>query len=134
MQKFIILIFPLALDASLPKNTNKIEDGAVRVLIGDLFPGLEYKFEIHSISYNLVSDITHLSRRTLPLIQSEVLVVTDQQERDIVTLTYTPTPQSTSRFDRYRFSLGDPDIQDMEKSANDTNRRVMFTGNFLFKV
>lgn len=97
-------------------------------MIGDLFPGLEYKFDIHTISYNLVSDLTQLIARTLPLIQSEVLVVTDKLERDIVTLTYTPTPQSSSKFDRYKFSLGDPDIPDKEKNANDTNRKVTFTG------
>lgn len=98
------------------------------MLIGDLFPGLEYKFDIHTNSFNLESDVTHLAARTLPLIQSEVLVVTDKQERDIVTLTYTPTPQTISKFDRYKFSLGDPDLQDKEKAANDTNRKVTFTG------
>lgn len=100
----------------------------VRVLIGDLFPGLEYKFDIHTNSFNLESDLTHLAARTLPLIQSEVLVVTDKQERDMVTLTYTPTPQTSSKFDRYKFSLGDSDIPDREKDANDTNRKVTFTG------
>lgn len=102
----------------------------MRVLIGDLFPGLEYKFDIHTNSFNLESDLTHLAARTLPLIQSEVLVVTDKQERDTVTLTYTPTPQTSSKFDRYKFSLGDPDIADREKDANDTNRKVTFTGKF----
>lgn len=98
------------------------------MLIGDLFPGWEYKFHIHTVSYNLISDKTHLAARTLPLIQSEVFVVTDKHERDIVTLTYTPTPQQSSKFDRYRFSLGDPDIPDQEKQANDENRKVSFTG------
>lgn len=49
-------------------------------------------------------------------------------ERDTVTLSYTPTPQSSSKFDLYRFSLGDPDILDKEKLANDTDRKVTFTG------
>lgn len=93
-----------------------------------MFPGLEYKFEINTVSYDLVSDITHLAARTLPLIQSEVVVVTDKHIRDIVTLTYTPTPQKFSKFDRYKFSLGDPDISDKEKAANDTNQKVTFTG------
>lgn len=103
----------------------------VSVLIGDLVPGLEYNFDIHTISYNLVSDLTHLATRTLPLIQSEVVVVTDKLIRDIVTLTYTPTPQTISTFDRYKFSLGDPDIMDKEKEANDTNRKVTFNGKFI---
>lgn len=97
-----------------------------------MFPGLEYKFEIHTISYNLVSDLTHLAARTLPLIQSEVVVVTDKLKRDMVTLTYTPTPQQFSKFDRYKFSLGDSDIPDMEKGANDTNQKVTFTGTSFF--
>lgn len=101
----------------------------VRVLIDDLFPGVEYKFDIHTISYNLISDLTQLSARTLPLIQSEVLVVNNDGERDTVTLSYTPTPQTSSKFDLYRFSLGDPDIPDKEKLANDTDRKVTFTGN-----
>lgn len=100
----------------------------IRVLIGDLFPGWEYKFHIHTVSYNLISDKTDLAARTLPLIQSEVLVVTNKLQRDIVTLTYTPTPQQSSKFDRYRFSLGDPDIPDQEKDANDEHRKVTFTG------
>lgn len=101
----------------------------VRVLIDDLFPGVEYKFDIHTISYDLISDLTQLSARTLPLIQSEVLVVNNDGERDTVTLSYTPTPQTSSKFDLYRFSLGDPEIPDKEKLANDTDRKVTFTGN-----
>lgn len=100
----------------------------VRVLIGELMPGVQYKFEIHTVSYRLTSDTTHLSTRTMPLIQSEVLVVNNIHERDTVTLSYTPTPQSVSKFDLYRFSLGDPDIPDKEKLANDTDRKVTFTG------
>ena len=108
---------------------NKVEDQpTVRVLISELFPGVEYKYEIHTISYDLRSDVTPLSARTLPLIQSEVLVVNNHGERDTVTLSYTPTPQTSSKFDLYRFSLGDPDIPDKEKLANDTDRKVTFTG------
>lgn len=109
--------------------SKKLEDQPiVRVLIGDLTPGVEYKFDIHTISYNLISDVTQLSARTLPLIQSEVLVVNNHGERDTVTLSYTPTPQTSSKFDLYRFSLGDADIPDKEKLANDTERKVTFTG------
>lgn len=100
----------------------------VRALIDDLFPGVEYKFEINSKSYNLFSDLTQLAVRTLPLIQSELLVITDMTENDVLTLSYTPTPQSISRFDHYRFSLGDAGIADQEKHANDTDRHVTFGG------
>lgn len=101
----------------------------VRVVISDLVPGIEYKFDINTKSYNLKSDITHLKTRTMPLIQSEVFVVNNLQQRDTVTLSYTPTPQSISKFDMYRFSLGDSSIPDKEKSANSTERKVTFTGN-----
>ncbi|KAG4079096.1 hypothetical protein HA402_001067 [Bradysia odoriphaga] len=114
--------------APIDSSTSGKKEPIVRVLIGDLFPGWEYKFHIHTVSYNLISDKTHLAARTLPLIQSEVLVVTNKHQRDIVTLTYTPTPQQSSKFDRYRFSLGDPDIPDQEKDANDEHRKVTFTG------
>lgn len=110
-------------------NKNKFDETPiVRILIEDLMPGAEYKFDIHSISYDLVSDVTQFSARTLPLIQSEVLVVNNHGERDTVTLSYTPTPQTSSQFDLYRFSLGDPDIPDKEKLANDTDRKVTFNG------
>lgn len=100
----------------------------VRILIGDLMSGVQYKFDIHTTSYELTSDITHLSTRTMPIIQSEVLIVNNILERDTVTLSYTPTPQTSSKFDVYRFSLGDPDIPDKEKSSNDTDRKVSFNG------
>lgn len=100
----------------------------VRALIDDLFPGVEYKFEINSKSYNLFSDLTQLAVRTLPLIQSELLVITNTAVNDVLTLSYTPTPQDISSFDHYRFSLGDAGIADKEKHANDTARRVTFTG------
>lgn len=123
---FNIFYFSLAALVDISK---KVEDQpTVRVLISDLTPGVEYKFDIHTISYNLISDVTQLSARTLPLIQSEVLVVNNHGERDTVTLSYTPTPQTSSKFDLYRFSLGDPDIPDREKMANDTDRKVTFTG------
>lgn len=124
---FGFFLFVAPIDLSSPNR--KVEDQPfVRVLIGDLVPGVEYKFDIHTISYNLISDLTQLSARTLPLIQSEVLVVNNHGERDTVTLSYTPTPQTSSKFDLYRFSLGDPDIPNKEKLANDTDRKVTFTG------
>lgn len=121
-------MFSAPIDVSSSNKKNE-DQPIVRVLIDDLFPGVEYKFDIHTTSYNLISDLTQLSARTLPLIQSEVLVVNNDGERDTVTLSYTPTPQTSSKFDMYRFSLGDPDIPDKEKLANDTDRKVTFTGN-----
>lgn len=113
-----------------PESTSA-DSPTVKVVIGELVPGIEYKFDINSKSYNLKSDVTHLKIRTMPLIQSEVFVVNNLQERDIVTLSYTPTPQSISKFDLYRFSLGDPSIPDKEKAANSTERKVTFAGKWM---
>jgi hypothetical protein len=43
------------------------EEQPVRVLIGDLMPGVKYLFEIHTVSYHLHSDITKLAARTSEL-------------------------------------------------------------------
>ncbi|XP_055611561.1 tyrosine-protein phosphatase 10D isoform X3 [Uranotaenia lowii] len=104
------------------------EPPTVRILIGDLMSGVMYSFKIQTVSYGLTSDVTNLQTRTMPLIQSEVLIVNNVQMRDTVTLSYTPTPQQSSKFNLYRFSLGDVSIQDKEKLANDTDRKVTFTG------
>ncbi|XP_034247190.1 tyrosine-protein phosphatase 10D isoform X1 [Thrips palmi] len=111
-------------------NDTGVEEGAtVRILISDLMPGVKYVMEIQTVSYNLHSDTTKLSTRTMPLIQSEVLVVSNLQETGQLTLRYTPTPQTSSHFDRYRFRLSDPSIPDREKLANDTeSTKVIFTG------
>ncbi|XP_053697410.1 tyrosine-protein phosphatase 10D isoform X2 [Sabethes cyaneus] len=104
------------------------EPPTVRILIGDLMSGVMYNFKIQTVSYGLTSDVTKLQTRTMPLIQSEVLIVNNVQMRDTVTLSFTPTPQQSSKFDLYRFSLGDVNIPDKEKLANDTDRKVTFTG------
>lgn len=57
------------------------DDKLVRTLIDELMPGVKYLFEIYTTSYSLESDIVKLSARTMPQIQSEVLVVSDQQVR-----------------------------------------------------
>lgn len=109
----------------------KEEQPLVRVLIDDLMSGVEYNFEIQVISYTLESDMATLKVRTMPLIQSEIFIVSglDPNEKNSVTLTYTPTPQNQRiKYDKYRFSIGDPNIPEKEKSANDTNRKVTFTG------
>lgn len=109
-------------------SSGEAEGRTVRVLIGDLMPGMNYTFKIHTSSYQLFSDIVTLSDRTMPLIQSEVVVVNNQQETDSVTLRYTPTPRTSSHFDLYRFMLSDPNVPIKEKAANDTDMKVTFTG------
>lgn len=48
----------------------------------------------------------------MPLISSEILAVSDQQlATDKLTLRYTPTPQTASRFIKYRFQLAEASQQ-----------------------
>jgi len=48
----------------------------------------------------------------VPLILSEILSVNDQQlATDTLTLRYTPTPQTASRFIKYRFQLAESNQQ-----------------------
>ncbi|CAG9762794.1 unnamed protein product [Ceutorhynchus assimilis] len=107
-------------------NQNQNGTGPVRLLVGDLMPGEEYVFDIQAISNDLQSDVTVLRTRTMPLIQSEVVVVNNQGSTDSVGLRYTPTPQTSSKFDIYRFSLSEPNIPVQEKAANDSDRLVTF--------
>lgn len=48
------------------KNVTQIqnETGPVRLLVGDLIPGVEYTFNIKAVSNDLQSDITKLRTRT----------------------------------------------------------------------
>jgi cadherin 5 type 2 (VE-cadherin) len=55
-------------------------------------------------------------------------VVNDKSVTDALTLRYTRTPQSVSRFDLYRFMLSDPSIPIKEKAANDSESKVTFAG------
>ncbi|XP_076252451.1 protein tyrosine phosphatase 10D isoform X4 [Rhynchophorus ferrugineus] len=121
-------------EATTPSQVNKSTvdqsqngTGLVRLLVGDLMPGEEYVFDIQAISNDLESDVTVLRTRTMPLIQSEVVVVNNQQSTDSISLRYTPTPQTSSKFDLYRFSLSERSTPE-EKSANDSERLVTFTG------
>ncbi|XP_023030933.1 tyrosine-protein phosphatase 10D isoform X1 [Drosophila willistoni] len=125
------------------KNVTTLENHStpsVRIPIDDLSPGRQYKFEVQASSNGIRSGITHLSTRTMPLIQSDVFISnvlpmdpdSDQAEQqhlsESITLSYTPTPAASTRFDIYRFSLGDPAIRDKEKLANDTERKLTFSG------
>lgn len=40
------------------------EEERVRAVVEDLMPGVMYNFEIHTVSYDLHSDITSLTART----------------------------------------------------------------------
>ncbi|XP_060530895.1 tyrosine-protein phosphatase 10D-like isoform X2 [Cylas formicarius] len=120
-------------ESSTPNQVNKSTvsqnqngTGPVRLLVGDLMPGEEYVFEIRAISNDLQSEVTVLRTRTMPLIQSEVVVVNNHQTTDSMSLRYTPTPQTSSKFDVYRFSLSEPSVPDQEKPANDSDRLVTF--------
>ncbi|XP_034475504.1 tyrosine-protein phosphatase 10D isoform X1 [Drosophila innubila] len=134
----------------------ELSSSSVRIPIEELSPGRQYKFEVQASSNGIRSGITHLSTRTMPLIQSDVFISNAQDDMDeaaeneqeqsdtekesdadsksrhpqsnSITLNYTPTPASSTRFDIYRFSLGDPLIKDKEKLANDTERKLSFTG------
>ncbi|XP_030379316.1 tyrosine-protein phosphatase 10D [Scaptodrosophila lebanonensis] len=115
------------------KNVTDLADqnsSSVRIFVHDLDPGKQYKFEVQASSNGIRSGITHLSTRTMPIIQSDVLIsnAENEEQGNSITLSYTPTPGTTTRFDIYRFSLGDEQIKDKEKLANDTDRKVTFTG------
>ncbi|XP_017783937.1 PREDICTED: tyrosine-protein phosphatase 10D [Nicrophorus vespilloides] len=119
---------PVQINKRNVSQNNNNTTGPVRLLVGDLMPGVEYDFDIQAISNDLESDITPLKIRTMPLIQSEVVVVNNQISTDSISLRYTPTPQTSSKFDLYRFSLSETNIPDQEKDANDTDTLVKFTG------
>lgn len=67
-------------------------------------------------------------RAAVPLIQSEVVVVVDQDQPDSLTLRYTPTPVQSSRFDLYRFRISDGVNTTQERIVNDTDTKVTFIG------
>ncbi|KOX75253.1 Tyrosine-protein phosphatase 10D [Melipona quadrifasciata] len=104
------------------------ENTVQRVLISDLMPGVQYSFVLYTVSYNLFSDITNLTTRTMPLIQSEVVVVVDQDQPDSLTLRYTRTPVQSSKFDLYRFRISDESNTTKERMVDDIDTKVTFTG------
>lgn len=64
---------------------------------------------------------------TVPVINSVINVVIDEQETKTLGIKYTPTPRKSVVFDRYRFQLvSDTSIPTQEKLHNDTNRLVLF--------
>ena len=64
----------------------------------------------------------------MPLIQSEVVVVVDQDQPDSLTLRYTRTPVQSSKFDLYRFRISDESNTTKERMVDDIDTKVTFTG------
>lgn len=65
---------------------------------------------------------------SVPLIQSEVVVVVDQDQPDSLTLRYTRTPVQSSKFDLYRFRISDSRNTTKQKMVDDVDTKVTFTG------
>ena len=63
----------------------------------------------------------------MPLINSDIVIV-KSHEANSLTLRYTPTPSSISRFNVYRFSLVDSTKKAniKEKAVDDPDRKVVF--------
>ncbi|XP_012226183.1 tyrosine-protein phosphatase 10D isoform X3 [Linepithema humile] len=99
-----------------------------KILVSDLMPGMQYFFVVYTISYDLVSDISNLTTRTMPLIQSEVVVVVDRDQSGSLTLRYTPTPIQSSRFNLYRFRISDEHNTTKERMIDDSDTKVTFVG------
>ena len=54
-------------------------DRTVRVLIDGLRPGVNYNFEIHTMSHNLQSAIVHTTIRSEPLCTSDLFIINNQE-------------------------------------------------------
>ncbi|XP_076636752.1 protein tyrosine phosphatase 10D isoform X2 [Colletes latitarsis] len=103
------------------------ENAVQKVLVSDLMPGVQYTFLIYTVSYDLVSEVTNLTTRTMPLIQSEVVVVVSRDQPDSLTLRYTSTPIQSSIFDLYRFRISDENNTTKERLVDDTDNKVTFS-------
>ncbi|XP_028177179.1 tyrosine-protein phosphatase 10D-like [Ostrinia furnacalis] len=119
---------------------------SARALVDGLRPGRAYTVTIAAHSHRLASDLFTMETRTRPLIQSEMTIVTesDAGEGDedntpaVLKVTYTPTPESASQFDSYRFRLdgdaggggagGAGDTRTVERGAGAAPRQVVFAG------
>lgn len=63
----------------------------------------------------------------MPVINSVINVVIDEQGTKTLGIKYTPTPRKSVVFDRYKFQLvSDPSIPAQEKSQSDESRLVIF--------
>lgn len=102
------------------------DDKIQKFVIEDLIPGVEYSFSIFTTSYGLWSDTVNATARTMPLIQSEVVLVIDRDLPGSLTLRYTPTPVQSSKFDLYRFQISDDLNTTREKLIEDLDTKVSF--------
>ncbi|CAG0893051.1 unnamed protein product [Darwinula stevensoni] len=101
-------------------------EGVVRVTVDHLFPGQEYRFSFQTKSHGLLSRVLTLTTRTMPLIKSEVYLANNPEDTASLTVRFTPTPNTVSLLDNYRFQLSDPRIPVQEKSESDPDRKVLF--------
>jgi hypothetical protein len=62
------------------------EHPSVRIIIEDLMSGVEYNFQVYVVSHNLISDEYFFIARTMPLIQSEIFIVSglDPHEKNSI--------------------------------------------------
>ncbi|XP_022171232.1 tyrosine-protein phosphatase 10D isoform X2 [Myzus persicae] len=94
--------------------------GTILVNLGldELIAGAGYGLRVRTCSHSMYSDPVILETHTMPLILSEILAVNDQQlATDTLTLRYTPTPQTASRFIKYRFQLAEASHQTSTQST-----------------
>ncbi|XP_076062887.1 protein tyrosine phosphatase 10D [Oratosquilla oratoria] len=101
-------------------------DRKLSILIGELFPGDLYIFEIFTFAHGVQSEKVSMSTRTKPVITSEIHIVNTQDETRSFTFHYTATPSSVSTFDMYQFKLSDS-ADKVQKMADDDDRKVIFT-------
>ncbi|XP_044592412.1 tyrosine-protein phosphatase 10D isoform X1 [Cotesia glomerata] len=109
------------------KNISGLEEDPDKFVIGNLIPGVEYVFSVATTSHDLVSELTNVTARTMPLIQSEVVIVVDQDVTDALAMRYTRTPIQISRFDLYRFRISDDLNTTTEKQVDDPDTKVTFS-------
>ncbi|XP_063610060.1 tyrosine-protein phosphatase 10D-like [Penaeus indicus] len=100
-------------------------DRRLSIVVEDLMPGELYHFQIHTTAHDVNSEVVELSRRTIPLITSDIRIWPQPETRSMAII-YTPTPESASTFDMYRFMLSDPSIPVKEKPAEDEDRKIVF--------
>lgn len=108
------------------ESEHDLEEKTERFVVEGLMPGAEYSFSIITTSYELFSDVTNITSRTMPLIQSEVVIVIDRDVVNVLALRYTPTPVLSSRFDLYRFRISDEVNTTTEKLVDDSDTKVTF--------
>ncbi|XP_015786402.1 tyrosine-protein phosphatase 10D [Tetranychus urticae] len=111
----------------VPAGNNTRVGTLVTIVIDELTPGDMYSFRFYAVSHNLRSEGIGVQTRTMPVINSVINIVTDEQETKTLGIKYTPTPRRNVIFDRYRFQLvSDQSIPAQEKLHNDTSRLVLF--------